>query len=94
MLWDVVGVCAVVFQQTEDMLRVFKAYCTFKWEILQCLVRESKTLILHRQDTLRLHTLLVSYTWNQTHINTHINPFYPFSKLQSFVERVDVDSVR
>lgn len=22
MLWDVVGVCAVVFQQTEDMLRV------------------------------------------------------------------------
>lgn len=40
------------------------------------------------------YSSLVTYTFNQTHINTHINPFYSFSKLQSFVERVDVDSVR
>lgn len=30
-LWNVVWVCAVVFQEAEDMLRVFKAYCAFKW---------------------------------------------------------------
>lgn len=39
------------------------------------------------------YSSLVRYTLNRTHINTHINPFYSFSKLQSFVERADVDSV-
>lgn len=34
-----------------------------------------------------------SFIYLHTHTSTHINPFDPVGKLQSFVESVDIDSV-
>lgn len=56
--------------------------------------RIKNTDVTHTTHSETTYSSLATYTFNQTHINTHINPFYSFSKRQSFVESVDVDSVR
>lgn len=43
MLGDVVGVCAVIFQQTEDVLRALQVHCPFKRKIVHGLAEKYKT---------------------------------------------------
>lgn len=40
-LWDVVGICAVILQQTEDVLRGLQAHCALKGKIFQSLVAKT-----------------------------------------------------
>lgn len=59
LLGDVVGVCAIIFQQTEDVLRVLQAHCAFKWKILQSLQRENLHIIpqvlVHKYTLIHWH---------------------------------------
>lgn len=58
MLRDVVGVCAVIFQQAEDVLRALQAHCAFKRQIVHSLVRESRTIHFthtHSKDAYTSH---------------------------------------
>lgn len=77
MLGDVVGVCAVIFQQTEDVVGALQAHCAFKWKILQSLVRKYLTFCTYTQafkDAYTPHTFLFSHALVHSfpHSHTHL----------------------
>lgn len=94
LLWDVIGVRAIIFQQTENMLRVLEAHCSFKWKIIHSLGRKwNKNSKNKRVIPLFWFTHTDSFIYSFLQLNTHIDPLNSISKLQGFVKGVHIDSV-